>query len=82
MSSIDFQNGFLCGMATRGLQTNGFSYQRFIELNVSDGYRFLSVPTFADNAVTQFDTLNDSAITENMTFTGLTFSDESEVTLT
>jgi hypothetical protein len=82
VSEIDFQNGFLCGMATRGMATNGFSYQRFIELNVSDGYRFLSVPTFADSATTHFDDLNDSAIIENMTFTGLTFSDESEVTLT
>jgi hypothetical protein len=81
MSDIDFQNGFLCGLATRGLVTNGFSYQRFIELNVSDGYTFKPI-ILSDSATTVFDTRNDSTVAETYTMPTLLLTDGSEVTLT
>lgn len=81
MSSIDFQNGFLCGLATRGMITTGKTYDRFIEINVFDGYRVKNT-VLSDSATPVFDTTNNSQIVDTLTLSSCVLSDGSEVILT
>lgn len=70
MSEIDFQNGFLCGMATRGMISSGQTYNRYIEVIVSDAY---NIPNnygyFSDVFASQLITDETSSIADTFDLT-------------
>lgn len=75
MSDIDFQNGFLCGMATRGLVTNGFVYSRYVEVIASDGINTTvlsrSIKGMLSDSVSFSSEANNSGIVDSINVTSI-----------